>query len=544
MKDKKITLNSKAKEGLINGVKKLNDAVSSTLGPNGSTVVIEAPGRTIVTKDGVTVASYIQLKDHVENLGVSMVKQVSEQAAKLAGDGTTTATILATSIIEEGYKAITVGANANGVKRGLEIARQVYLEYLASDYKRELQSETDILNVATISANNDSEMGKLIADALTEVGVNGAINVENSPTSETTVNMIEGYQLENRGFCSPYFVTHEGKNTCEYKKPLILMTEATISSNAQIMAALNIAKSADRPILVIADKVEGEALATMVTNKLRQTLNSVAIHAPLHGQFRSKVFGDLAAITGGIVFNTPENNRSVDTVKLEDLGTCDKIVVSDNNTIIIGGCGNHEAIENRISLIEEELPDIKNDMHRDFANDRISKLAGGICQIFIGAHTEVELKEKKDRLEDSLHATRAALEEGIVMGGGVTNLRLQRQLKKFFSENSDKYTVDQNAGIQAFINALDKPFLKLLENTSGLSIPEIYYDVTKNENVTEGYNVLTGEYGDMFEMGVVDPAKVTRVAIETAVSISGAILTTNCVISYDDHETGKPDIVL
>lgn len=536
MKNKVITIGTEARSKLISGVNKLNNATSSTLGPNANCVVIQTPRGPIVTKDGVSVANSIQLPDPAENLGVELIRQVSSETANKAGDGTTTSTLLATEMINNGFKNIIAGASPNLVKSGMEYARSVYIDTLKTMAK-DISDDKEINQVAAISANNDNTLGDLIAEAIKTVGINGAINIDNSNTTETYIEVIEGLKVEGRGYISPQFVTDEARQIAELNNPLILMTAAEINHNVEIMPALDYAKKQGRPIFIIAEAINGEALNTLVLNKMRGILQISAIKAPMYGPFRLQYLEDIATIVGGTIFNTPKNNRKISECTPEDFGVAGKVVSAMFETTIIEGAGSLEALDQRIANLETELESLDpgaNHM-RDAINERIAKLAGGVCRIFIGAHSEAELKEKKDRLEDSLHATKAALEEGIIIGGGVTNLMIQKIMREVdLSGKSD----DFKTGYSIVVNALEKPIEKILSNSITENVGEVVWNIRHSTLPNYGYNALTREYGDMMEMGVIDPARVARVSIETAVSVAATVLTTNCVIT-DEIEAGK-----
>jgi chaperonin GroEL len=537
MQNKNITIGTDARSKLISGINKLNNATVSTLGPNGQCVAIQTKNGLVVTKDGVSVARSIKLADPEENLGVDLIKQVSSETADKAGDGTTTSTLLATEMINAGFQNVIAGANGNQIKSGMEYARKVYTDILKTKYVKQIENENSINHIATISANNDEELGNLIAEAIKTVGVNGAINIDNSNTAETYTEVIEGLKIEHRGYLSPYMVTNENRGIAELNNPLILMTMAEINFNTEIMVALDIAKKADRPILIIADAINGEALNTIVLNKMRGILQIAAIRAPMFGELKLKYMEDIAILTGGKIFNTPKNNRKISEVTLQDFGHAGKVIVSQDETTIIEGGGTLEELDHRILSIEEELESLEpgNQMIKDALEERIAKLSGGVCRLYIGAHSEAELKEKKDRLEDALHATRAAIEEGIVVGGGVTNLKIQADMREV--DLTGKAT-DFITGYNIVVNALDKPIQKILSNSTTENVGEVLWNVKHSTVENYGYNALTKQYCDLMESGVIDPARVTRVSLETAVSAAGTVLTTNCLITdIEDNRT-------
>jgi len=533
-KSKVITIGINARNKLITGVNILYDAVKSTLGPNGTTVLIQTPKGPTHTKDGVSVAKAITLKDNEENLGVQLIQQASAVTADKAGDGTTTATVLTAEMVNAGIKNITAGANPNLVKLGMEYARSVYVDELKK-ITLEIDDEDQINEIAKISANNDSELGDMIGEAIKTVGVNGAINVFDSNTTENKIEIIEGLKIDNRGIISPHFITNESKGICEFKNPLILMTMNDINHNKEIIAALELAKKLDRPLFIISNGIDGEALKTLVTNKLRGIIRVAAIKLPMYGEFQFKYLQDIATLVGGKIFNTPQHNKNISEVTVEDLGQAGLIISGHHETTIIEGSCNMEDLDVRIQGLEAELAEATMKHHKDSLEERISKLTGGVCQLFIGAHSEAELKEKKDRLEDALHATRAAIEEGIVIGGGVTNLRIQKAMNEY--DLGDK-PFDFKLGFDIVKNTLDKPITKILSNSITEDVGDVIWNIKHSDKPNWGYNALTKQYGDMLEMGVIDPARVARVSLETAVSVAATILTTNCIIT-DEPEDGK-----
>ena len=530
-KTKVISYNSEARDKVRNGVNKLSSAVQSTLGPCGRNVLIEKEhGSPVITKDGVSVAKEIHLKDPVENAGAQVIKEVSMRAAKQAGDGTTTATVLASFMYNEGLKAINSGVNPIELKRGMDKATTAVIEKLR-DLSRDVKTNEEVKQIATISANNDSNIGAIIAEAMDSVGKNGVIQVGESKTSETSLEIVEGMQIE-RGFISPYFVTSQSTMTTTLENPYILIYDRKISSIKEILPLLETCSKQNKPLLIIADDVDGEALATMVLNKGRGILNICAIKAPGFGDRKIHNLEDIATLTGGTVV-AAQKSMKLDKLTIEMLGTCRTVAVSQNETIIVDGAGNTEAIKSRIEDIKTQYEKADSDYEKQFLKDRMSKLIGGVAVLNIGAATETELKEKKDRVDDALHATRAAVEEGIVPGGGIALLHALKGL------TVDTENEDQQLGVAIVKKACFAPFKAIIEN-AGKSAEAIYAQV-ENDKTSEftGYDARNSAVCDMFTAGIIDPTKVTRTALELATSGAGILLTTECVINIDPTDEKK-----
>ncbi len=518
---KKIAFDQEAREAIRRGVKKLARAVKVTLGPRGRNVVIEKSfGSPTVTKDGVTVAKEIELEDSYENMGAQMVKEVASKTSDTAGDGTTTATVLAEAIYDEGLKNVTAGANPIALQRGIQLGVRTIVEELAKLSKK-VKDKKEIAQVATIASNNDTEIGTMIAEAMEKVGKDGVITVEEGKTLETTVDWVEGMQFD-KGYLSPHFVTNADEMSCEIEDPYILVHEKKISSIKDLVPLLEKVAQAGKPILIIAEEVEGEALATLVINKLRGTFSCCAVKAPGFGDRRKAMLEDIAILTGGrAIFE--DLGIEVKNIQINDLGRAKKVVIDKENTTIIEGAGASGEIKGRISQIKKEMESSTSDYDKEKLQERLAKLAGGVAQINVGAATEVEMKEKKARVEDALHATRAAVEEGIVPGGGVAYLRCLKALKNV------KASGDEAIGVGIVERALEAPIRQIAEN-AGID-GAIVCERIKSSTGNEGYNALTGEYMDLVKAGIIDPTKVSRTALENASSIAGLLLTTEAIIS-------------
>jgi chaperonin GroEL len=532
----KVTLQAEARDSLISGVNVLADAVASTLGPNGKAVVIQTPrGFPLVTKDGVTVASCINLEDENENLGVSLIKQVSQQAAVKAGDGTTTATVLARAMIVDGEKLVNKGVNSNAIKTGMELALEEFKTILTDKYSKEISDPAEITNVATISANNDKVLGEVISGAIQGVGVTGSVNVENSANEKSYFELIPGLTLERRGWMNPHFVTNEAEQTVELKDPLIYISEMPINSEAEVMPILKLAKAQkpERSVVFIAPDITGHAFSTALSNHTQGIVKSALCKAPFHGENQVKVLKDIAVLTGTLINNTAVTKIDPATWDIKDLGSCGQFNQSFQESVILDGFGEEDAILDQIEAITAELEHVKTQntsrQQLDFLKERASKLGDGVAQVFVGAGSESELKEKKDRVEDSLYATKAALEEGVSVGGGVTDLNIKKDLEPFIADLDG----DIKLGAEIFTNALSAPMKQILKNAINGEdeINTIIFKIQENESDAFGYNVYTKKFGDMNEMGVIDPTRVTRVALESAVSIAGLVLTTECLIT-------------
>ena len=523
-KVKVLSFDTEARDKVRTGVNKLSSAVQATLGPCGRNVMIEKEhGGPTITKDGVSVAKEIYLKDPVENAGAQAIKEVSMKTAKLAGDGTTTATVLASYMYNEGYKAITSGVNPVELKRGMDKATTVIIDNLR-ELSRDVKTNEEIKQVATISSNNDNHIGAIIAEAMDSVGKNGVIQVDESKTSETTLEIVEGMQIE-RGFISPYFATNNSNMTTTLENPYILIYDRKISSVKEILPLLETCSKQNKPLLVIADDVDGEALATMVLNKARGILNVCAIKAPGFGDRKIHNLEDIAILTGGTVVSS-QKAMKLDKLTIDMLGTARSVVVSQNETIIVDGDGDSEAIKTRIEDIKSLYEKADSDYEKQFLKERMSKLIGGVAVLNIGAATEIELKEKKDRVDDALHATRAAVEEGIVPGGGIALIKASADLTVEVEND------DQQLGVNIVKKACFAPFKAIVEN-AGKSAEAVW---TKLSGENNGYDARNDKYVDMFEAGIIDPTKVSHTALELATSAAGTLLTTECVISFDPEE--------
>ena len=518
---KQITFDADARQKILAGVEKLSAAVTSTLGPSGRNVILDKKfGSPQITKDGVTVAKEIELPDPFENMGAQMVKEVASKTNDVAGDGTTTATLLAESIYREGLKNLTAGANAMSLKNGIDAATGAVVESIAKMSKK-VKSADEIKQVATISANGDTEIGAIISEAMDKVGKDGTITVEEARTLETTLDVVEGMQFD-KGYLSPYFVTAPDDMECVLENPYILLFEKKIANLQEILPVLQGVAKSGRPLMIIAEDVEGEALATLVVNKLRGTFSVCAVKAPGFGDRRKAILEDIAILTGGKLISE-DLGVKLENVGLEYLGRAKKVVVDKDNTTIVEGLGKKDEISARVSLIKKQIEDTTSDYDREKLQERLAKLAGGVAIIKVGAATEAAMKEKKDRVDDALHATRAAVEEGIVPGGGVALIRAQKAIDALKLEG------DEKVGAQIVARAIEAPLRKLVNN-AGQEAALVIANVKKATG-TNGYNVRTGEYVDMLKAGVVDPAKVTRSALQNAASIAGLLLTTDCMVT-------------
>ncbi len=520
---KEIKFDIEARDALKRGVDALANAVKVTLGPKGRNVVIEKSfGAPHVTKDGVSVAKEIELEDKVENMGAQMVKEVASKTNDIAGDGTTTATVLAQAIVREGLKNVAAGANPMDLKRGIDKAVTVVVANLKSQSQEVGDSSEKIKQVASISANNDDTIGSLIAEAFGKVGKEGVITVEEAKGTDTTVDVVEGMQFD-RGYQSPYFVTNPEKMLAELENPYILLVEKKISSMKELLPVLEPIAQGGKSLLIISEEVEGEALATLVVNKLRGSLKIAAVKAPGFGDRRKAMLEDIAILTGGTVISE-EQGFTMDNVTLEMLGTAEKVQIDKDNTTIVNGGGDEAKIKGRVSQIKAQMETTTSDYDREKLQERLAKLAGGVAVLYVGAASEVEMKEKKDRVDDALHATRAAVEEGIVAGGGVALVRAIASLNELNGENADETT-----GIKIVKRAIEEPLRQIVANAGGEG--SVIVAKVAEGNGDFGYNAKTDEYVNMLEAGIIDPTKVTRVALENAASVSGMLLTTECVIT-------------
>ncbi len=536
---KQIFFDIEARNKMKKGVDTLANAVKVTLGPKGRNVVIEKKfGAPQVTKDGVSVAKEIELEDPIENMGAQMVKEVASKTADIAGDGTTTATVLAQSIIGEGLKNVAAGANPMDLKRGIDKAVTKVIANLKSQSQSVGDDSKKIEQVATISANSDAVIGKLIADAMAKVGKEGVITVEEAKGTDTTVDVVEGMQFD-RGYISPYFVTNSEKMEVELQNPYILIYDKKISAMKDILHILEKVAQSGRPLVIIAEDLEGEALATLVVNKLRGTIKVAAVKAPGFGDRRKEMLTDIAILTAGTVVSE-EQGYKLENADLTYLGQASSITIDKDNTTIVGGKGTKEAIQARVNQIKAQVENTTSDYDREKLQERLAKLSGGVAVLYVGAATEVEMKEKKDRVDDALHATRAAVEEGIVPGGGVAYIRAIESLEGFKGEN-----IDETTGIQIVKRAIEEPLRQIVVN-SGIE-GSIVVQKIKEGKADFGFNARTEVYENLLAAGVIDPTKVTRVALENAASIAGMLLTTECVIAdkpkkEEGHSHGAPDM--
>ncbi len=531
MAGKEIKFADEARQKVKIGVDKLANAVRATMGPGGRNVVIERKfGSPLVTKDGVTVAKEIELTDPIENIGAQLVKEVAQKTADKAGDGTTTATVLAQAIFNDGLKFVTAGDNSIELKRGVDTAVEKVVEELKS-ISKPVETKEQIAQVATISANYDKEIGELIAEAMDRVGKEGVITVEEAKGLKTELNVVEGMQFD-RGYLSPYFVTDPDKMEVALENPYILIFGKKISNIRELLPVLEAVAREGRPLLIIAEDVEGEALATLVVNKLRGTLNVCAVKAPGFGERRKAMLQDIAILTGGQAI-LEDLGIKLENVTLDMLGQADKVVVDKEHTTIIGGKGKEEEIEARIKQIKTELEKATSEYDKEKLQERLAKLAGGVAIIKVGAATEAELKEKKARVEDALHATRAAVEEGIVPGGGVALLVAIRNLDETIKELDEAGEVDKKHGVEIVKKAIEAPLRQIAENAghAGQVIVEKVKELITEKGVNYGFNARKGEYEDLVAVGVIDPTKVERVALQNAASVAGLLLTTEATIT-------------
>src|SRR5216117_1415990 len=528
---KQLKFAEDARAALLRGVNIMAEAVKATLGPKGRNVVIDKKfGSPTITKDGVTVAKEVELKDKYENMGAQMLKEVASKTSDIAGDGTTTATVLAQAIFREGLRNVTAGANPMGLKRGIEAAVEAVTDELKK-LSKSTKDKKEIAQVATIASNNDKTIGNLIAEAMEKVGKDGVITVEESKSADTVLDVVEGMQFD-RGYLSPYFVTDAERMECILEDALILIHEKKISVMKDMLPLLEQVARAGKPLLIIAEDVEGEALATLVVNKLRGTLHTAAVKAPGFGDRRKAMLEDIAILTGGKAI-TEDLGIKLENIKLEDLGRAKKVVVDKDNTTLIEGAGNTKEIEGRIKQIRAQIEETSSDYDREKLQERLAKLAGGVAVIKVGAATETEMKEKKARVEDALNATRAAVEEGIVPGGGVALLRAAEVL------DSLKLAGDEATGVSIVRRALEEPIRMIVEN-AGLEGSVVVEKVKAGMPITRGFDAETNEYVDMMQAGIIDPTKVERVALQNAASIASLLLTTEALIT-DIPEAGKAD---
>jgi len=534
MSAKDVKFGDSARAKMIVGVNVLADAVKVTLGPKGRNVVIDKSyGAPHITKDGVTVAKEISLKDKFENMGAQLVREVASKTADIAGDGTTTATVLAQSILNEGMKAVAAGMNPMDLKRGIDKAVRVAVTEIKNISTPASDSKA-IAQVGSISANSDTTIGDLIAEAMAKVGKEGVITVEEGSGFEDTLDVVEGMQFD-RGYISPYFANKPDTLTAELDNPLILLVDKKISNIRELIPTLEAVAKSGKPLLLIAEDIEGEALATLVVNNMRGIIKVCAVKAPGFGDRRKAMLQDIATLTGATVISE-EIGLSLETTQLTDLGSARKITVGKENTVIVDGAGSSVEIEARVQTIRRQIDEATSDYDREKLQERVAKLAGGVAVIKIGAATEVEMKEKKDRVDDALHATRAAVEEGVVAGGGVALVRAVAALEGLKGINDD-----QTAGINILRRAMESPLRQIVTNAGEEA--SVVVNAVKNGKGNYGYNAATGEYGDMIEMGILDPAKVTRSALENAASVAGLMLTTEAMITdFPEEKAAAPDM--
>ncbi len=534
MSAKEVRFGDDARSRMVRGVNILANAVKVTLGPKGRNVVLEKSfGAPTITKDGVSVAKEVVLEDKFENMGAQMVKEVSSKTSDIAGDGTTTATVLAQAIVREGMKAVSAGMNPMDVKRGIDKAVNAAVEELKK-ISKPCQDDKSIAQVGTISANSDEEIGKIIAEAMAKVGKEGVITVEEGSGLENDLSTVDGMQFD-RGYLSPYFVNNQQSMAAELDNPLILLCDKKISNIREMLSVLEAVAKAGRPLLIIAEDVEGEALATLVINNMRGIVKVAAVKAPGFGDRRKAMLQDIAILTGGTVISE-EIGMSLEKATIDDLGSAKRVVVSKEDTTIIDGSGAEADIKARVDQIRVQMDEATSDYDREKLQERVAKLAGGVAVIKVGAATEVEMKEKKARVEDALHATRAAVEEGIVPGGGVALIRVLNVIESLKGDNDE-----QNTGIRVALRAMEEPLRQIVANAGEPA--DVVLNQVRAGKDAYGYNAATGEYGDMVEMGILDPTKVTRSALQHAASIASLIITTECMIAeLPKDEPAMPDM--
>ncbi len=528
---KQLMYSEQARAAILKGVNQLADAVKATLGPKGRNAILDKKfGAPTITKDGVTVAKEIELKDPYQNMGAQLVREVASKTSDVAGDGTTTATVLAQAIFREGAKNITAGGNPMEIKRGIDKAVEVVTDELKK-ISRPCQSKKEISQIGTISANNDSTIGELIAEAMEKVGKDGVITVEEAKSMSTSLDVVEGMQFD-RGYISPYFVTNTERMESSLEEPLILINEKKVSSMKDLLPVLEQVAKMGKPLVIIAEEVEGEALATLVVNKLRGTLNVAAVKAPGFGDRRKAMLEDVAILTGGQVISE-ELGLKLENVKLTDLGRAKRVTIDKDNTTIVEGYGDPKKIEGRVKQIKAQIDETTSDYDREKLQERLAKIVGGVAVINVGAATETEMKEKKARVEDALHATKAAVEEGIVPGGGVALLRCIPALEKL------KLPAEQQVGVNIVRRSLEEPIRQIVEN-AGVEGSVVVDKVKKENKASFGFDASAEEYGDLLEKGIIDPTKVVRCAIQNASSVSGLMLTTEVMITDIPEEKKEP----
>lgn len=532
MAAKDVLFGDSARQKMVNGVNILADAVKTTLGPKGRNVVLDKSfGAPTITKDGVSVAQVIELQDKFENMGAQLVKEVASKTSNVAGDGTTTATVLAQAIMSEGLKAVAAGMNPMDLKRGIDKATAAAVEFL-SGFSQPCADTKSIAQVGTISANSDSSIGEIIAEAMDKVGKEGVITVEEGNGLENELDIVEGMQFD-RGYLSPYFINNQETMNVELEEPFVLMVDKKISNIRELVPLLEGVAKAGRPLLIIAEDVEGESLATLVVNNMRGIMKVAAVKAPGFGDRRKAMLEDVAILTDGRVISE-EVGLSLEGATLEDLGQAKRISVTKENTIVVGGAGESAAIEARVALIRAQIAESNSDYDKEKLQERVAKLAGGVAVIKVGATTEIEMKEKKARVEDALHSTRAAVEEGVVAGGGVALIRVLQHIENLKGDNDD-----QTVGIHLARRAMEAPLRQIVSN-AGEEASVVVDKVRTGGEGNFGYNAATGEYGDMLEMGILDPAKVTRSALQNAASVVALMITTECMVTDAPVEGGAP----
>ncbi len=533
MAAKDVFFGDSARQRMLVGVNTLADAVKATLGPKGRNVILEKSfGAPTVTKDGVSVAKEIELADRFENMGAQMVKEVASQASDVAGDGTTTATVLAQSIVNEGLKAVAAGMNPMDLKRGIDKAVAAAVEAV-SGMASPCEDNTAIAQVGTISANSDTSVGEIIAEAMEKVGKEGVITVEEGSGLENELDVVEGMQFD-RGYLSPYFINNQDNMSAEVEEPFVLLVDKKISNIRELLPVLEQVAKASRPLVIIAEDVEGEALATLVVNNMRGIVKVAACKAPGFGARRKAMLQDIAILTGGTVISE-EVGLDLESASLEHLGNAKRITMDKDNTTIVDGAGDAEAIQGRVSEIRVQIENTSSDYDREKLQERVAKLAGGVAVIKVGAATEIEMKEKKARVEDALHATRAAVEEGVVAGGGVALIRAIASVEGLTGDNED-----QNTGIAAALRAMEGPLRQIVGNAGDEA--SVVLDKVRQGEGNFGYNAATGEYGDMIAMGILDPAKVTRTALQAAGSVAGLMITTEVMIAESPKDEAAPSM--
>lgn len=523
MSAKELKYSESARNLILSGVNALADAVKVTLGPKGRNVVIQKSfGAPHITKDGVSVAKEIELENAFENMGAQLVKEVAQKTNEDAGDGTTTATVLAQAIYREGVKLVAAGHNPMDLKRGIDLATEKVVTYL-KEMTKDVSTNEEIAQVASISANNDSEIGTMIADAMDKVGKEGVITIEESKTAETYSEVVEGMQFD-RGYLSPYFVTNTEKMLVDFDNPAILITDKKVSNMKELLPVLEKVVQSSRALLIIAEDIEGEALTTLVVNKLRGTLNVAAVKAPGFGDRRKEMLKDIATLTGGTVISE-ELGMGLESADLSHLGTAKKVSIDKENTTIVDGAGNEKAVQDRVAAIKAQIADTSSDYDREKLQERLAKLAGGVAVLYVGAPTEAEMKEKKDRVEDALNATRAAVEEGIIVGGGAALTHATKALDGFETGHEE-----QDFGVRIIRRAIEEPLRQIAAN-SGKEASVIVNEVRTNKTISFGYNARDDKFEDLVKAGIIDPTKVTRSALQNAASVSGLMLTTETMIA-------------